>query len=185
MIAWPRMVRGPSKPSSSSQAIGVFPWRASISLNSTTDWEAWSVIGQPRSSAACLASRRSSGVQVSTWAGRKQPRTRSPWAPSCRSMELRWPAQALRGPRSSSHSHATRRPSAREPPARSGRSGPCRRGGRSARRARRRARPAGRSPARSSRRRGAARPSRSRRRRGSPSSSWAPSRTGRISNSPE
>ena len=39
MMAWPRMVLGPSTPSSCIQAMGVLPWRPSISLNSTTDWE--------------------------------------------------------------------------------------------------------------------------------------------------
>jgi hypothetical protein len=41
MMAWPRMVLGPRMPSSSIQATGVFPWRPSISMNSTTDWDAW------------------------------------------------------------------------------------------------------------------------------------------------
>ena len=41
MMACPRMVLGPSTPRSRIHAIGVFPWRATISLNSTTDWEVW------------------------------------------------------------------------------------------------------------------------------------------------
>ncbi len=39
MMAWPRMVLGPSTPSSRIQAMGVLPCRATISLNSTTDWD--------------------------------------------------------------------------------------------------------------------------------------------------
>ncbi len=41
MMAWPRIVFWPSTPSSRIHAIGVLPYRATISLNSTTDCEVW------------------------------------------------------------------------------------------------------------------------------------------------
>ena len=39
MMACPRIVFEPSTPSSRIHAMGVLPYRATISLNSTTDWE--------------------------------------------------------------------------------------------------------------------------------------------------
>ena len=110
MIAWPRMVLGPSTPSSRIQAMGVLPWRATISLNSTTDCAVCTWYGTRASSAKRFASFSSAGVQVSIWAGAKKQRTRPPWAPSCRA----WKSTARRSPSrpcSSFHSHSARLPS--------------------------------------------------------------------------
>ena len=84
MMAWPRMVLRLSTPSSFIHAMGVLPWRCTISLNSTTDCDVCTWYGRFTSSAKRLASFRSSGVHVSIWEGETKQRTRSPWAPSQR-----------------------------------------------------------------------------------------------------
>src|SRR4026208_1608200 len=94
MMAWPRMVRGPSTPSSCIHATGVLPWRATISLNSTAGGAVCDWCGTRAASARGVASRSRSGVQVSIWAGAKKQRTRPPWAPSWRA----WDSTARRSP---------------------------------------------------------------------------------------
>ena len=75
-IAWPRIVRGPSRPIFSAHCSGVVPCRFTISRNSLTLCAAWVVIGRLRSAAAATLSRSRSSVQVSICAGNTMPKSR-------------------------------------------------------------------------------------------------------------